>query len=110
MDARGAARVTVRAGAEDVDPHLPPAAREAVVQGPPRPRVAQREVIHHTGGANRPRPDSNRRITDLQSVPLVHLGTRPPFFNSSGARAGRQVSSRLSPSLIAFRPVSTGRT
>ena len=25
----------------------------------------------------RPRSDSNRRITDLQSVPLVHLGTRP---------------------------------
>ena len=30
------------------------------------------------GGNNeRPRSDSNRRITDLQSVPLVHLGTRP---------------------------------
>jgi integrase len=27
----------------------------------------------------RPRSDSNRRITDLQSVPLVHLGTRPRF-------------------------------
>ncbi len=28
-------------------------------------------------GGERPRSDSNRRITDLQSVPLVHLGTRP---------------------------------
>src|SRR5690606_6013117 len=26
---------------------------------------------------NRRRPDSNRRITDLQSVPLIHLGTPP---------------------------------
>jgi hypothetical protein len=29
------------------------------------------------GKIERPRSDSNRRITDLQSVPLVHLGTRP---------------------------------
>ena len=29
------------------------------------------------GKSKRPRSDSNRRITDLQSVPLVHLGTRP---------------------------------
>ena len=28
-------------------------------------------------GAERPRRDSNPRITDLQSVPLSHLGTRP---------------------------------
>src|SRR4026208_500937 len=27
--------------------------------------------------SQRPRWDSNPRITDLQSVPLVHLGTRP---------------------------------
>src|SRR4051794_41892617 len=30
-----------------------------------------------TTGGKRPRWDSNPRITDLQSVPLVHLGTRP---------------------------------
>ena len=29
------------------------------------------------GQVERPRWDSNPRITDLQSVPLVHLGTRP---------------------------------
>lgn len=30
-----------------------------------------------TQNPNRPRPDSNRRIADLQSAPLDHLGTRP---------------------------------
>ena len=36
----------------------------------------------------RPRSDSNRRITDLQSVPLVHLGTRPCFLHDSRTRRG----------------------
>jgi hypothetical protein len=30
----------------------------------------------------RPRSDSNRRITDLQSVPLVRLGTRPIYIGN----------------------------
>src|SRR4051812_43640220 len=40
----------------------------------------------------RPRPDSNRRIPDLQSGPLVHLGTRPrERTNDIGVGAGVQV-------------------
>ena len=33
--------------------------------------------------AKRPRSDSNRRITDLQSVPLIHLGTRPDLTSAT---------------------------
>src|SRR5690348_4683342 len=43
----------------------------------------RREAKNHAAAmarlseGKRPRWDSNPRITDLQSVPLVHLGTRP---------------------------------
>ncbi len=39
--------------------------------------VAQGKAAFKAAGGKRPRWDSNPRITDLQSVPLVHLGTRP---------------------------------
>ena len=39
--------------------------------------VAQEKAAFEAAGGKRPRWDSNPRITDLQSVPLVHLGTRP---------------------------------
>ena len=42
----------------------------------------------------RPRSDSNRRITDLQSVPLVHLGTRPRFSDNIAVLHVRQVRAR----------------
>ncbi len=48
---------------------------------------------------NRPRWDSNPRITDLQSVPLVHLGTRPRFIGCcrvAGRARTRRVDSTLS--------------
>jgi hypothetical protein len=38
---------------------------------------AQRNTDFPGRNIERPRSDSNRRITDLQSVPLVRLGTRP---------------------------------
>src|SRR5262245_47899923 len=47
---------------------------------------------------DRPRPDSNRRITDLQSVPLVHLGTRPRFSDNIAVNGSEQVSGRQSSS------------
>ena len=39
----------------------------------------------HTAGRERRRWDSNPRITDLQSVPLVHLGTPPGDFGEGRA-------------------------
>ncbi len=45
---------------------------------------------------NRPRPDSNRRIPDLQSGPLVHLGTRPRNSNVIDDRRVLQAVRRAS--------------
>ena len=42
-----------------------------------RTRLCRSAVAARYIPVKRPRSDSNRRITDLQSVPLVHLGTRP---------------------------------
>src|SRR4051794_6092744 len=47
-----------------------------------------------TTGGKRPRWDSNPRITDLQSVPLDHLGTRPSFSQNIRGFAVRQVGER----------------
>lgn len=44
------------------------------------------KFVDEINSPQRPRWDSNPRITDLQSVPLVHLGTRPRFWNNIGGR------------------------
>jgi hypothetical protein len=51
--------------------------------------LKQDESARHN---ERPRSDSNRRITDLQSVPLVHLGTRPRFCNDIAGTVTDQAS------------------
>ena len=72
-------------------PHSDAAARAAQDVHAPRRSVThftrdgkkrEGQIAPATGDAKncrekRPRWDSNPRITDLQSVPLVHLGTRP---------------------------------
>ena len=66
-------RTEVDPGAESVD------SRGRRVHSPhrPQPPAAQGRTAITAVPEDRPRRDSNPRITDLQSVPLVRLGTRP---------------------------------
>lgn len=59
--------------------------------------VARRKTRVRATAGKRPGRDSNPRITDLQSVPLGHLGTRPGA-SHLGKRSGmRQTAHRRNP-------------